>query len=66
MMADNEFQFDFHKFLEVEYENISERLRANRHQSLNEVWELQGQIRMLRTIGGKFKDMIKEMHGGNK
>lgn len=64
MMVDSEFQFDFQKYLENEFSELQERLNTLRHKSLEEVWELQGKIRMLRNIGAKFKEMTIIMHGG--
>lgn len=63
MMVDNEFDFAFHKYLEDEYKSFVERLVASRFKSLEEVYELQGKIRMLRNTGEKFKELTKAMIG---
>lgn len=64
MMVDNEFEFAFHKFLEDEYQSFVERLVSTRFKSLEEVYELQGKIRMLRNTGEKFKEMSKIVVSG--
>lgn len=59
MMVDNEFEFDFQKYLELEFSDLNERLIANRHPNLESVYEIQGRIRQLRAIGTRFKEMAK-------
>lgn len=59
MMVDNEFDAAFHKYLEEEYRSLVERLVTQRFKSLEEVYELQGKIRMIRNVGDKVKDLTK-------
>jgi len=63
MMIDSQFETDFQLYLENEFKDLSERLISNRHQSLQDVYEIQGRIRMIRALGQKFKEMSNVIRG---